>query len=129
MRATLSNYRQSPRKTRLVANLIRGKTVAEARRALLFLPKKSAPAIRKLLDSAVSNARSAGVSPDALIVKTISVNKGAVLRRFKPMARGRAAGIRRTRSIISLELGTPDQAKGKRQKAKEKVSSTSTPIA
>ena len=106
MKATLTNYRQSPRKTRLVANLIRGKSVTEARRALMFLPKKSAPAIQKLLDSAISNARSTGMSPDSLVVKSITVNKGQVLRRFKPMARGRAAGVRRTRSIISLELGT-----------------------
>ena len=105
MKAILSNYRQSPQKTRLVANLIRGKSVAAAKRALMFLPKKSAPAIEKLLDSAVASARSAGASVDNLIVKTISVNKGLVIRRFKPMARGRAAGIRRTRSIISLELG------------------------
>jgi large subunit ribosomal protein L22 len=71
----------------------------------MFLPKKSAPAFQKLLDSAVSNAKGNGASPDTLIVKTISVNKGMVIRRYKPMARGRAAGVRRTRSIISLELG------------------------
>lgn len=106
MRATLSNYRQSPQKTRLVANLIRGKSIAQAKRALMFLPKKSAPAFETLLDSAIANARSAGVSIDELIVKSISVNKGQVIRRMKPMARGRSAGIRRTRSIISLELGT-----------------------
>lgn len=105
MKATLSNYRQSPQKTRLVANLIRGKSVSDAKRALMFLPKKSAPAFEKLLDSAVANARSAGVSVEGLIVKTISVNKGLIIKRFKPMARGRAAGVRKTRSIISLELG------------------------
>ena len=105
MKATLSNYHQSPQKTRLVANLIRGKSVNDAKRALMFLPKKSAPAIEKLLDSAVASARSAGASVDQLIVKTITVNKGLVIKRFKPMARGRAAGIRKTRSIISLELG------------------------
>lgn len=105
MKATLKNYRQSPQKTRLVANLIRGKSVHAAKQALSFLPKKSAPAIEKLLDSAVASARIAGASVDQLIIKTISVDKGLVIRRFKPMARGRAAGVRKTRSIISLELG------------------------
>jgi large subunit ribosomal protein L22 len=105
MKALLTNYRQSPRKTRLVIDLIRGKSVAEARRALSFLPKKSAPAIRKLLESAVSNAKNAGVSADALFVKTVHVNKGVAMRRFTPMARGRANAFRSTHSIISLELG------------------------
>ncbi|TSC86204.1 MAG: large subunit ribosomal protein L22 [Parcubacteria group bacterium Gr01-1014_8] len=119
MKATLTNYRQSPQKTRLVANLIRGKSVHDAMTALSFLPKKSSPAFKKLLDSAVSNARGMGVSAGALFVKTISVDKGLVIRRFKPMARGRAAGIRRTRSIISLELGTIVAKPAKQMKKKE----------
>jgi len=115
MKASLSNFRQSPRKTRLVADMLRGKSIVEAKRALAFLPKKAAPAIEKLLDSAVSNARGMGASVEDLIVKTISVDKALVIRRFKPMARGRAAGIRRTRSHIKLELasvgGAPKAAK------------------
>lgn len=118
MKATLSNYKQSPRKTRLVADLMRGKTVAEARRALTFLPKKSAPVMFKLLESAVSNARNKGMSPDELMVRSITVDKGLILRRFKPMARGRAASVRRTRSIISLELG-PVKAKAENKPAKK----------
>jgi len=106
MKAELSNYRQSPRKVRLVADLLRGKSIGEARQALAFLPKKAAPALQKLLNSAVSNARTQGKSPEDLFVKSISVNKGLVIRRFKPMARGRAARFNRTRSIISLELAT-----------------------
>ena len=106
MKATLKNYHQSPRKVRLVADLIRGKSVPSARAALRFLPKKSSPAISKLLDSAVANARSAGFAPENLFVKSIAVNKGAILKRFKPMARGRANRIIRTMSIVSLELGS-----------------------
>ena len=56
MKALLTNYHQSPRKVRLVADLIRGKSIAQARAALLYLPKKSSPALGKLLDSAVANA-------------------------------------------------------------------------
>ena len=105
MKASLSNYHQSPRKVRLVADLIRGKSIAKAKDALAFLPKKSAPGIEKLLDSAVANATQTGHSADNLFIKMIQVNKGIAMRRFKPMARGRAAQFRRTLSIITLELG------------------------
>lgn len=118
MKATLSNYRQSPRKVRLVAQLIRGKSVKAAREALSFLPKKSAPDIRRLLDSAVTSARSTGSSPEDLVIKTITVNKGSVLKRFIPKARGRAARFRRTMSIISLELGAPMARTSKKQPKK-----------
>lgn len=106
MKALLTNYHQSPRKVRLVADLIRGKSVPQAKAALAFLPKKSSPAMEKLLASAVSNARQAGQSEENLFVKTIQVNKGIAMRRFKPMARGRASRYQKTMSHISLELGT-----------------------
>ena len=106
MKALLTNYHQSPRKVRLVADLIRGKSIAQAKAALMFLPKKSSPAIEKLLDSAVSNARQAGQSTENLFVKTIQVNKGTVMRRFMPKARGRASRFQKTMSHVSLELGT-----------------------
>ena len=120
MRATLSQFKQSPRKVRLVADLIRGKTVRQAKEALAFLPKKSAPIIDKLLASAVANAKAGESAFDSLVVKTITVQKGMVLRRFKPMARGRAARVHKTRSIISLELGMAPGAKvAKEKKAKK----------
>lgn len=105
MKATLSNFHQSPRKVGLVAGAIRGKSVAQARQILTFFPQKSSPAILKLLNSAVSNARNAGAEETDLFIKTIGVDKGAVMRRFKPMARGRAAPFRRTMSHVSLVLG------------------------
>ena len=105
MKALLTNYHQSPRKVRLVADLIRGKSIAQARAALLYLPKKSSPALGKLLDSAVANASSRGASVDNLFVKTITVNKGAVMRRARPFGRGRSGSLRKTMSIVALELG------------------------
>ncbi len=105
MKASLTNFKQSPRKVRLVADMIRGKRVSVALNSLVFLQKKSSPEIIKLLESAIANARQKGMSPDDLIVKTISVDKGSVIKRFKPMARGRAAGIRRTMSHVNIELG------------------------
>ncbi len=124
MKALLTNYHQSPRKVRLVADLIRGKSVAQAKAARMFLPKKSSPAIEKLLDSAVSNARNSGVDVENLFVKTIQVNKGMAMRRFKPMARGRAAQYRKTMSIVSLELGllaAPKVAAASKKTAAKKV--------
>ncbi|MDR3571926.1 MAG: 50S ribosomal protein L22 [Candidatus Pacebacteria bacterium] len=116
MKATLKNYHQAPRKVRLVADMIRGKSVPAARAALLFLPKKSTPAISKLLESAVANS---GVTPDSLYIKTIAVNKGTVMRRARPFARGRAGTIRKAMSIITLELGTNATPSKKKARAKK----------
>lgn len=104
MKAVLKNYRQSPRKVRLIADMIRGKSVAAAKQALAFAPQKSSPALKKLLDSATANAREAGVSADALFIKTITVDKGQVLKRTRPFARGRAGRIGKTMSIVKIEL-------------------------
>ncbi len=115
MKALLTNYHQAPRKVRLVADLVRGKSVPAARRALMFLPKKSSPAIGKLLDSAVSNA-GPKVSAENLFVKTITVNKGLVMRRARPFARGRSGSIRKELSIVAIELGLREVAKAPRAK-------------
>lgn len=105
MKALLKNYRQSPRKVRLVADMIRGKSISDAQIALRFMPQKSSSVLAKLLDSAVANARHAGLPTETLFVKSIAVNKGSVIRRFKPMSRGRANAFSRTMSIVTLELG------------------------
>ncbi|OGG69378.1 50S ribosomal protein L22 [Candidatus Kaiserbacteria bacterium RIFCSPHIGHO2_12_FULL_53_13] len=124
MKALLKNYHQSPRKVRLVADLIRGKRIAEAQAALLFLDKKSSPAIRKLLDSAVANARNSGVFTEELIVKRMSVDKGTVMRRARPFSRGRSGTIRKTMSIISLELGAPDKKTAPKKQKNPKTLAT-----
>ena len=121
MKAMLSNFKQSPRKVRLVADMIRGKSVVYAAEQLAFLPKKSAPEIAKLLASAVANAREKGVSAENLVVKTISVDKGLVLRRFSPKARGRAGRINRTMSIVRIELGMKGEGAKKKTQAAPKV--------
>lgn len=124
MKASLTNFKQSPRKVRLVADMIRGKKVAIARDSLVFLAKKSSPEMIKLLNSAIANARQQGMNPDDLIVSKISVDKANVIRRFKPMARGRAAGIRRTMSHINLELGLAAGAKAPKEKKAAKKAAT-----
>jgi large subunit ribosomal protein L22 len=128
MKALLKNYRQSPRKVGLVADLIRGKSVIAARAALTYLPKKSGPAIGKLLESAVANAKSTGNTAENLFVKTITVNKGAVMRRARPFARGRSGSIHKTMSIVYLELAAAaGTAKKVVKKAAKKVAKKVAP--
>ena len=124
MKALLKNYHQPSRKVRLVADLIRGKSVVEARSALRYLPKKSAPALGKLLDSAVANARNAGANEEALFIKTITVNKGTVMRRYRPFGRGRAGSLHKEMSIVALELGTNEAAAPKKVAAKKVAKKT-----
>ncbi|PIP87131.1 50S ribosomal protein L22 [Candidatus Campbellbacteria bacterium CG22_combo_CG10-13_8_21_14_all_36_13] len=105
MKATLKNYRQSPRKVRLVASLIKGKAVNRALDELRFTPKRASDAISKLINSAVSNAKSKeGVDADKLFIKSIQVNEGRTLHRSMPMSRGRAFRIRKRSSHIDVEL-------------------------
>lgn len=119
MKAILSNYRQSPRKVRLVADLIRGKSVDEARLLLRTLTKRASYQIDKLLNSAVANANS--VSAEHLIIKEIQVNKGPVLKRFRPVAFGRAHPIHKHTSHIMLFLGEKAEVKTQRSKVKSKI--------
>lgn len=104
MKAFLKNYSQSPRKVRLVADLIRGKDVEKARAILKFMDKKSAPDLKKLLESALANAKEQKKGLENLIVKDIRVDKGIAYRRFMPRAFGRATPFRRQTSRITLQL-------------------------
>jgi len=110
MKSSLKNYHQAPRKVRLVADLIRGKSIPQARTALTLLPKRAGPAVGKLLDSAIANAISKGHESADLFVKTITVDKGSVLKRSRPFGRGRVGSIHKEMSHIKLELGTKKSA-------------------
>ena len=105
LRDRLSSVRLSPRKTRLVADLVRGKGIQDALNTLQFMPQPSAKLVSKLLKSAVANAEQKGVSDvDRLVVKTIFVDGGPVLKRFVPRAMGRASKIRKPTSHIAVTL-------------------------
>lgn len=104
MKAYLKNYKQSPRKVRLMADLIRGEKVGRALMLLSAMNKRAAGPLKKLIESAVSNAK-ASEDKNNLIIKEIQVNKGIVFKRFQPRARGRAALIRKKTSHISIVLG------------------------
>ncbi len=122
--AQLSNYRQAPRKVRLVANLIRGKKVAEALIELNFLAKRAADPIKKLVASAVANAKNLEIPVDTLVVKTITVDQGPIMKRSMPRARGRAFPIHKHTSHIVITLDTETTVKNK--KANKKAANVAT---
>lgn len=105
MKAELKNYRQSPRKVRLLADLVRGKKVKDALVALQFIDKRAALPFAKVVRSAEANAKQAGVDTSKLIISKVAVNKGTVIKRFMPRARGSASPIRKRNSHITVELG------------------------
>jgi large subunit ribosomal protein L22 len=119
MKATLSNYKQSPRKTRLVTDLVKGKTVSDAMIALKFLNKRAASPMAKLLASAIANAEKQGEDARGLIVKNVTVNKGIIAKRMFPRAFGRAATIRHRMSHVTITLakGIPKQSKRQKRAA------------
>ncbi len=101
--------RISPRKARMVINLVRGKQAGEALQLLEFTRKAAAPIVKKLVESAVANARvsSPGVNLDALFIETAYVDKAPNknLRRWRPRAMGRATRIQKGSSHITIILG------------------------
>lgn len=115
--AKLSNYRQSPRKVRLVADLVRGKKATEALHALGFLPKRASEPMAKLIRSAISNARAKGMNEGELFISRIEVGQGIVFKRFMPRARGKASPIRKKTSHITLRLAEKAQKAKKTAKA------------
>ena len=107
MKAILNNYRQSPRKMRLVVDLVRGKSVAKALAALEFLPKRGAEPVAKLIKSAVASAKLQGEDEGEgkeLVVRTITVESAGMLKRYMPRAFGRAAPVRHRKSRIKVTV-------------------------
>jgi len=104
-KAQLNNLRISPRKVRLVADLIRGKKVEEARNILKFTVKRAARPLEKLLSSAATNAKhNFQLEEESLFVQEIRVDKGRTLKRFRPVSRGRTAPIAKRTSHITIVL-------------------------
>jgi large subunit ribosomal protein L22 len=101
--------RISPRKARVVVDLVRGRQAGEALQLLEFTKKSGAPILKKLIESAVANARttSPGVDLDALFVETAFVDKAPNkhMRRWRPRAMGRATRVQKGISHITIHLG------------------------
>ena len=97
--------RISPRKVRLVGDVIKRKNINDAMGMLMYMPQKAAFILKKLLDSAVANAKQKKyVDVDNLFVKNVLVDGGTVLKRFLPRAMGRATKIRKRTSHITMIL-------------------------
>lgn len=106
MKACLNNFRQSPRKMRLVTDAVKGKTVAQAEAMLAVMPKVATIPLRKLLQSAVANAKENDKIVDAasLVIADFRVDSGTVLKRMMPRAHGSAYRIKKRTSKVTLIL-------------------------
>jgi large subunit ribosomal protein L22 len=105
VRAQAKYVRMSPRKARLVAEHIRGRSVPEARAVLAFTSREAAGVLQKVLQSAVSNAEANhGIAEERLYVKATYVDGGPVMKRWRARARGRVARIRKRTCHITVTL-------------------------
>jgi large subunit ribosomal protein L22 len=105
VRAQAKWVRMSPRKARLVADHIRGRSVPEARTILAFTDRRAARIVEKVLSSAVANAEANhGLVGDDLIVEAAYVDEGPVIKRWRARARGRVARLRKPTCHITVRL-------------------------
>ena len=97
--------RIAPRKVKLVIDLIRGKKVGEAISILRHTPKAASPVVEKLLNSAIANAEhNHSLDVNTLVVASAYANEGPTMKRFRPLAMGRASRINKRTSHITLVL-------------------------
>lgn len=115
--AKLNNCPTSPRKMRLVADLIRGEKVEKALNILRFSQKEASIRLEKLVLSAVSNWQAkneeADVEAAALFIKEIRVDSGTMLKRLRPAPQGRAHRIRKRSNHVTVVLGTENNTESK----------------
>ncbi|TAF31363.1 MAG: 50S ribosomal protein L22 [Cytophagales bacterium] len=113
--AKLRNLSISPRKMRLVTDLVRGQSVKKALGLLKFEAKAGAPYLHKLILSAVANWRAHNPSDEALVeslhIKTVFVDGGKVLKRMLPAPQGRAYRIRKRSNHITLIVDVPESVR------------------
>lgn len=123
IKATAKYVRMSPRKTRLVVDLVRGMAIEEARHQLMFSPKMAAKPVLKVLNSAIANAQNNnGLDTTDFIITAATVDDGPTFYRYRPRAHGRSAPIRKRMSHIMIEVGPPSSAPAtpeKKQPAKK----------
>ena len=124
--AKLNYLRMAPRKVRMVADLVRRKSVGEAKNILNFTVKNAAEPIQKLLKSAIASARNIHLDEANLYISKITVDEGPKLKRWMPRARGMPSEIQKKTSHITLVLDslpgvikTPGRIKKRRFKKEE----------
>ena len=120
VKSQLNNLRITPRKVRLVADLIKGRDVEAAQVQLRNLVKSSSPAFEKLLKSAVANAENNfGLDHENLYIFDVQIGEGYRMKRWLPRAFGRASQLIKRTSRISLTLS--ERVEGKNRKSKEQM--------
>lgn len=128
--ASLKNIRISPRKVRLVADMVRGKNVAEAKIILAHASKKAKLPLADLVDSAVANAsHNHKIGAETLFVKEIRVDQGLVMKRFMPVSRGSAHGIKKRTSHVTIVLDARTKPESRKSKVRKVATSKSLPNA
>jgi large subunit ribosomal protein L22 len=108
-KAILRKFRQSPRKVRMVADMIRGRPVDEALSILKFQPRKAAKMLSKVLTSAIANAtENESADADKLVVTKVAIDPGPVEKRMLPRSMGRANRITKRSSHVTIEVDTQE---------------------
>ena len=131
VRAEAKWVRVSPRKARLVAEHIRGRSVPEARTVLAFTQRAAAREIEKVLRSAVANAETnpnLNWNGDDLVVSTVYVDEGPTIKRWRARARGRVNRIRKRTCHITLIVSENPKATARPKRSAEKPAATDTPV-
>lgn len=124
VKAIAKGVRMSPRKVGVVAQLVRGRTVADALVILDHTPRRSALAVRKVIESAKANAdHNHNFKPDTLQIVSISVTPGPRLKRYRPAAHGRALPFQRRTSHIHVIVDGEQRAAKKPAAAKPETPS------
>jgi large subunit ribosomal protein L22 len=109
-RATLSRFRESPRKVRMVANMIRGRSVDDALSILRLQQRKAAKMLSKVLGSAIANAtENEKADSDKLVVTKISIDGGPTQKRWMPRSMGRANRINSRTSHVTIVVDVPTE--------------------
>ena len=114
-KASARHVRVSPQKARRVVDLIRGKAATDAVTTLTFAPQSASDPVKKVLESAIANARfladkeSVAFHERNLVVTAAFVDEGPTMKRFRPRAQGRAGRINKRTSHITVVLATPDE--------------------
>jgi len=130
VKAVAKWVRMSPRKARLVVDHIRGRSVPEARTVLAFTQRAAAREIEKVRHSAVANAEANhSLDGDELVVSSVYVDEGPVLKRWRARARGRAARIHKPTCHITVKLTPVERAPepAPKPKAEEPKAETAAP--
>ncbi len=102
--ATLRYLKISPRKVRIVANVLKNRSISEAEAQMMLHDRRAALPILKLLRSAIANAKAKGLDITKLVIKDIRVDQGPMLKRWMPRAQGRATPIHKTTSHLVIVL-------------------------